>query len=345
MERTHSHEMLDSYVAKKKDVTKWVCLGIIFVCLSFLMISTFQWKYDFSSNILTIRVWQYLLAFFSGGALGLSGLLLQKLTKNNLSDISILGIGSLNIIFIVLFIMFQYDGTTGSLALVRAYLPLISIGSSILGTSIVYTLSKNKPDNCEKFAITGIALQFIFEAISVTLANPRILENQSTQTQVNTEIQNFAYGRFPDIQALSKIGIWRTTTIVSVVVITMLLFVVYKFRKEIDLIELNEELAKFYGVRVKFLKGFLYICVAVIVGIESAMIGSISLLGIVAASFSRLLFKNKSDINIITSFLIGGMLVLLAAFISINLNKNIPIGFLSTSIIAPIFLYLLFKKR
>lgn len=341
----HHKDILEGYTGKKTDITKWICLGIIFICMSFLMLSTFQWRYDFSANILTIRIWQYLLAFFSGGALGLSGLLLQKLTKNSLADISILGIGSLNIIFIVLFIIGKYDGTTNSLALVRANLPLVSIASSILGTSIVYTLSKNKPDNCEKFAITGIALQFIFEAISVTLSNPRVLQDQSTQTQVNTEIQNFAYGRFPDIQSLSKIGIWRATTIISVVVITLLLFVVYRFRKEIDLIELNEELAQFYGIRVKLFKGFLYICVAVIVGIESAMIGSVSLLGIVAASFSRLLFKNKSDVNIISSFLIGGMLVLLASFISINLNKNIPIGFLSTSIIAPIFLYLLFKKK
>lgn len=277
--------------------------------------------------------------------MGVAGLLLQKLTRNNIADISILGVGSLNIICIIFFIMAKYDGTIGSAALVRAYLPLISIGASILGTCIIYTLSKDKPDNSEKFAITGIALQFIFEAISVTLSNPKVLNNSEQQTKVNAEIQNFAYGRFPDIQKLAQEGIWRIIVIVSILAICLAVAAAYKFRREIDLMELNEELAQFYGIRVKALKGLLYLIVAVLVGVESAMVGSISLLGVVSASLSRLLFKNKSSVNIITVFFIGGMMVLFASFISINLNRNVPIGFLSTSIIAPIFLYLIFRKK
>lgn len=275
----------------------------------------------------------------------MAGLLLQKLTRNNIADISILGVGSLNIICIIFFIMGQYDGTISSAAFVRAHLPLISIGSSIFGTALVYSLSKNKPDNSEKFAITGIALQFIFEAVSVTLSNPKILNNQEQQNKINSEIQNFAYGRFPDIQKLSQEGIWRTIVIVSILVICLAVAAAYKFRREIDLIELNEELAQFYGIRVKFLKGLIYFIIAVLVGVESAIVGSISLLGVVAASVSRLLFRNKSSVNIITVFFIGGMMVLFASFISINLNRNVPIGFLSTSIIAPIFLYLIFRKK
>ena len=38
---------------------------------------------------------QLLIAFFGGGALGLAGALLQKVTKNRLAEVSILGIGSL----------------------------------------------------------------------------------------------------------------------------------------------------------------------------------------------------------------------------------------------------------
>ncbi|OAL10710.1 ABC transporter [Candidatus Mycoplasma haematobovis] len=330
---------------KKDDLSKVIALLIICTTISFAMISIFEWRYDFSGNIGTIRIWQFLLAFFSGGALGVSGLLLQKLTRNNLADISILGIGSLNLIFIIIFIICKYDGTTDSSAVLRVYLPLISIASSILGTSIIYTLSKNKSDSCEKFTIIGIALQFVFEAISVTLTNTKLINDASDKAKINAEIQNFTYGRFPDVSKLSQNILWRGMTIAFVIAIIFITCIIYFFRREIDLLELNEELAKFYGVNVKVLKGFLYFCISLLVGIESAMIGSVALLGIVSASFTRLIFGNRSEIGIIVSFLVGGMLVTLASFISVNLNKNVPIGFLSTSLISPVFIYLLFKRN
>ncbi|AEW45755.1 Ferrichrome ABC transporter permease protein [Mycoplasma haemocanis str. Illinois] len=328
---------------RRDDPSKLISLFIVFACVSFLMISTFQWRYDFSSNIGTIRIWQYLLAFFSGGALGVAGLLLQKLTKNDLADISILGVGSLNLIFIILFILGTYDGTHDGSAKLRSYLPLISIASSILGTSLIYNLSKN--NNCEKFTIIGIAFQFIFEAVSVVLSNPKIVEDKDNQARINYEIQNFTYGRFPNVSELSKLFIWRTMTILFCIAIFFIISAVYFFRKEIDLLEMNEELAKFYGVKIKRLKLFLYLSISLLVGIESAMVGTVALLGIVSASFSRLIFGNRATINIPSSFMVGGILVLLASFISINLNQNIPIGFLSTTLIAPAFLYLLFNRR
>lgn len=330
---------------KKDDLSKVIALLIICATIAFAMLTTFEWRYDFTSNIGSTRIWQLLLAFFSGGALGVSGLLLQKLTRNSLADISILGIGSLNLIFIIIFIICNYDGTITSSANLRIYLPIVSIASSILGTSIIYTLSKNKSDSCEKFTIIGIALQFVFEAISVALTSTKIITDSSHKARISAEIQNFTYGRFPNVTKLSENILWRAMTIAFVIAIIFITCIIYFLRKEIDLLELNEELAKFYGVNVKVLKGFLYFCISLLVGIESAMIGSVALLGIVSASFTKLIFGNRSEISIIVSFLIGGMLVTLASFISINLNKNVPIGFLSTSLISPVFIYLLFKRN
>lgn len=52
---------------------------------------------------------QIMIAFFGGGALGLAGALLQKVTKNRLAEVSILGIGSINIFFIYIYAVILKD--------------------------------------------------------------------------------------------------------------------------------------------------------------------------------------------------------------------------------------------
>lgn len=336
---------IDFEIRKQQDKSKIIVLLIIFALISFLVLFTFAGRYDFSYNIVYIRTWQYLLAFFSGGALGIAGLLLQKMTKNSLSDISILGIGSLNIICIILYIFFAFDGTKDNLVNVKKYLPLISIAASIFGTCLVFYLSQKNKKNVDQFIITGISLQFLFEAINLVILNVVSDENASTNHQISTEIANYSYGRFSDISTLSTNVGWRVTTIISFVFIVIICFAVQLFHKQIDLMEINEEMAQSNGINVKRMKKFFYLCIALLAGIESSLIGTISLLGIIAPNISKIIFGNRSQINIFASFFIGGILVLFATFLSVNLSQNIPIGILSTSLIVPVFIYFLIKKK
>lgn len=136
--------------------------------------------------------------------MGVAGLLLQKTTKNNLADVSILGIGSLNIIFIALYIFsFSGEGVRNQ-ELIRQTLPLITIASSILGTGIIYALTKVGDNNSDKFIIVGIALQFLFEAISIAIINPTTsAAPRSTINFTISQITNFTLGKFPDINFLA----------------------------------------------------------------------------------------------------------------------------------------------
>lgn len=129
------------------------------------------------------------------------------------------------------------------------------------------------------------------------------------------------------------------------VAILLIIGIIYFLRKKIDIIEINENLAKSYGIRVEFVKFLLYFLVAVLAGIEAALIGTIALLGILASSIAKFLFGNKTGINVFATFLIGATLVLFASFISVNLATDIPIGYLSTAIITPYFIYMIVKKN
>lgn len=142
---------------------------------------------------------------FGGGSLGVAGMLLQKLTRNNLADVSILGIGSLNIIFITLYILkFYQDGVTDQV-LVRQLLPLVTIASSIMGTAIIYTLTKVGKKSHNSFIIIGIGLQFLFEAVSILVFNPKISAAPGSKLSfISAQITNFSLGKFPDVGDLSE---------------------------------------------------------------------------------------------------------------------------------------------
>lgn len=123
-----------------------------------------------------MRLKQAIIPIVGGGALAFAGILLQKTTRNNLAEVSILGIGSINIMFIFLYAyVFKgklFDGST-----VQQVLPIVTIFASLIGTLIVYLISKSKRANKNTFVIIGIALQLLFEALSVVFVNPTKLTN------------------------------------------------------------------------------------------------------------------------------------------------------------------------
>ncbi|MDQ0513789.1 iron complex transport system permease protein [Mycoplasmoides fastidiosum] len=330
---------------RKKSIIHFISITIIFGVILFFGLTLLRQGFNFSLQIFSLRIWQYLIAIFGGGSLGVAGLLLQKTTKNNLADVSILGIGSLNIIFITIYIFSFRNGDIRNQEIIRQVLPLITIGASILGTSIIYTLTKIGNNNLDKFIIVGIALQFLFEAISISILNPTISAAPgSTINFANSQIINFSLGKFPDINQLATSSRWRLTLIINFVVIVLIMGVIWVLRKKIDLIETSEKLGISYGVKVETLKLILYLLIALLAGIEAAILGTVALLGILAPNISKPLFGNQTKTNLFSTFIIGAIMVMLAAFVSVNLATDIPIGFLSTAIITPYFIFLILKR-
>ncbi|ADX97914.1 iron ABC transporter permease [Mycoplasma suis] len=325
------------------EPSKWISLLIVFISATFFTLFTFDGRYDFSYRISNPRLWQYFLAMFSGGALGVAGLLLQKLTKNPLADISLLGIGSLNIIAISLYIFFQFDGEKASVPSLKVILPFISLAASLIGTCLIYFLSKNKK-NTQSFVISGISFQFFCEAISVAILS-FVNSDRDQASQISREIANYSYGRIPDLQDISAFPHWRIVTIISFILITITVGLVWLFRRELEIIELGDDYAISQGIQIEKLKKMFFVVIAVLAGLESALIGTISLLGIIAPHIAKFIFGNKASSNVLVSFICGALLVVLATFLSVNYGQNIPIGVLSTAIITPIFLFLILKQR
>lgn len=286
-----------------------------------------------------IRLKQVLIPIIGGGALAFAGMLLQKITRNNLAEVSILGIGSINIMFIFAYaFIFKGQLLTGST--VQELLPLVTIVASLIGTMIVFLISRSKRANKNTFVIIGIALQLLFEALSVIFVNPSKLSTTKEGKEIWGKIKHYTMGMV-DTDNTS----WTLIIIASVSIAALIVFALF-LRKKIDIYESSPALATTLGIRVERLRFTVFAIVALIAGIEASLLGTVALLGLVAPSIARLMFKNNFAQSSIASFIIGGILVALASWISTNLfDADFPAGILATAVAAPYFIILILRGK
>ena len=351
----------------KLKLLKWVSLITIFSVVAWLILylrldnkewkpGYGEWSYNATESITgqfknissagegQMRIMQILICVFGGGSLAVAGLLLQKVTKNRLAEVSILGIGSINILFI--YIYFKWIGNDifkNSLA--NYLMPIFLIAFSIFGTFIIWAITKSKKANKNTFVIVGIAIQLLAEAISVVVVNPIKLINGTTEEKASWgKIKSYTLGNVrsnPNLE--SNIQWWLIIS--AIVLIAIIIGVIFILRRKIDTFESSEELATTSGINTKRLRFTIFMLVAILAGIASSIIGSIALLGIIAPSIARLLFKNKTKTLILSTFIIGGLMVMIASWISMNVQIDLPVGILSTAIVVPYFIFLIVREK
>lgn len=349
--------------------SKWLSLVIIIITISFLILTfiisngfTFfdEWTTSSSNSILTEQnsssgpgplqknLVQILIALFGGGALGVAGALLQKVTKNRLAEVSILGIGSLNILFIYGYALLLPEQAFGN-GIWAILMPIFLIIVSVFGTLIIWAITRSKMAHKNTFVIVGIALQLFVEALSVVIVNPSLLIKGlagSNERRIWDKINGYTLGQIRneiDNPLSNPVSWWLIGLSIGII---LLVFVALLFlRKKIDTMETSEKMAITTGINVKRLKLVMYLLVALLAGVAAAILGSVALLGIIAPSLARLLFKNKAWSLMVGSFLIGGIMVLFASFLAIQLQLDVAVGILATAITIPYFLFLMIKEQ
>lgn len=293
---------------------------------------------------------QILIAFFGGGALGVAGALLQKVTKNRLAEVSILGIGSLNIFFIYIYALVLKGEAYGD-GVWAKLMPVFLILVSIVGTIIIWAISRSRKANKNTFVIVGIALQLLIEALSVIVVDPKKLSSQAaskTDKEMWSKIQGYTLGKIrsgveSSTQDPNPVPWWLIFTAIALVV--GVIIVIFFLRRKIDTYETSEEIASSTGTNIKLLRFTIFLLVAVLAGASSAILGSVALLGIIAPSVARMLFKNKMMPVVIGSFLIGGVMVALASWLSLQIHLPVQVGILSTAIVIPYFIFQMIREK
>lgn len=281
-----------------------------------------------------IRIPRIVLALSTGAILAVSGAALQALFRNPLADPMILGVTFGAMLFAVGGIVLSYTLFSWMPALVQQTgISFMAFLGSLLFTLLVYALStKGRHTSVATLLLAGIALGSIASAIT------GLFTYFSTETQLR-DITFWTMG------SLSQ-ATW-TMLGVFIPVCLLVLGLVFRQAKALNVLALGEEEAALMGVATQKVKKVIIIATALGVGASVAITGVIGFVGLVVPHFLRLVGGSDYRFLLPAAALAGGAFLVLADTLArtILAPAELPIGILSSLVGSPFFLWLLLKQR
>lgn len=309
-----------------------LCLGEAMVGPLDVLKSILGIDAGFSSILVTkIRLPRVLVAFFVGASLALSGAILQGVVKNDLASPDILGVVNGGSVGALVFLTIFIDPKNNSLTTSILYMPIFTFMFSFMALMCILIIN-GKSSSTNKLIIIGIGVSAIAKAITnILIINGPIIFIKEATTWITGSI----YG-----------ANW-THAILIMVIFSIFATLTLIFIKDLNLHQLEYEVVIVLGNKLHKSR-------IILLGISAALAagavtigGGISFVGLIAPHIARKLVDSKFENVIPLSILIGGIITLLADFVSkwLFYPQDLPIGIFTAFIGAPYFIYLLVKKR
>ncbi|WP_336803367.1 iron ABC transporter permease [Erwinia aphidicola] len=277
----------------------------------------------------SIRLPRVLLAVIVGGALALSGCVMQGLFRNPLADPGLLGISSGAALAVALSIVMSFS-LPGVLTL---YLPLLAafIGSMAV-TLIIFLLSRQGVSGLSRLLLVGIAINALCGAAV------GVLSWMSNDQQLR-QLSLWGMGSLGQAQ-------WPTVLVCASVVLPCMLLV-QRLARRLNLLQLGEEEAHYLGVDVPRTQRYLLVLSALLVAAAVAVSGVIGFIGLVMPHLMRYCLGDDHRWLLPSSLLSGAILLLLADTLARTLvaPAEMPVGLLTSLIGGPWFLWLILRRR
>lgn len=243
--------------------------------------------------ILSIRLPRILSALLLGGALALSGFLLQTFFGNPIAGPYVLGISSGAKLTVALAMVFSLSS---GMALSSLAMVLSAFLGSMLAMAFVLALS-TKVRSMSILVVCGILIGYICSAVTdfvVTFADDSNIVN----------LHNWSLGSF---SGSSMTDVY----LISILVAAGLLFS-FLISKPIGAYQLGEAYAKSMGVNIKGLRVALILISSLLSATVTAFAGPISFVGIALPHLMKLIFKTSRPLIMIPACFLGGAIVTLA---------------------------------
>ena len=253
---------------------------------------------DNGAIVWNIRLPRILAALLLGGALALSGFLLQTFFSNPIAGPFILGISSgAKLVLSLVMIGFLSRGVTvGSLGLIAA-----AFSGAMLSMGFVLLISA-KVKRMSLLIIGGVMIGYICSAITdfvVAFADDANIVN----------LHNWSRGSFSGM-------LWENVGVMAAVVL-LVLVLTFLLSKPIGAYQLGETYAQNMGVNIKAFRAVLILLSSVLSATVTAFAGPISFVGVAVPHLMRSLFKTAKPIILIPAcFLGGGVFCLLSDLIA-----------------------------
>ena len=274
-------------------------------------------------TLMEYRLPRAVLAILLGGALAISGVLVQSVVRNPLASPDILGINNAAGLVAVSVLMFLPN-------LAFYWMPIFAFLGGVLSFVILWIVCgfNLRPI---KMAIIGVALSALWAAIShyLMLTNP---------VEINTAM-------------LWLTGsLWgRSWSYLNVVLpwLVVLLPLPFIFCRDLDTLGLGENKASTLGVTVNKVQISVLVLAVALSTTAVAICGPIAFLGLVAPHLARRLVGGRHRTLLPAALIIGALLLQLSDILArvIDPPTELPAGILTAIIGAPYFFYLLMRTK
>lgn len=289
-----------------------------------------SWRYI----VLESRLPQAITALLCGGALAVSGLMLQTAFRNALADPSIFGISSGAGLGVAL-VMLLLGGSIGAGSVsVSGYVAIILaafVGAMLVMAVIFFFSTVVKND--VMLLIIGIMIGYLSSsAIS-------LLQFFATDEGVKSYMV-WGMGSFGGV-SMRHMPVFASVTLLGIIASLLLI-------KPLNALLLGDRYAENLGVNIQRVRNWLLIVTGLLTAITTAFCGPISFIGLAVPHMARLLLRSDNHLVLMpVTILCGSVVALLCNLICFLPGENgvIPLGAVTPLMGAPVIIYVIAKRR
>lgn len=273
--------------------------------------------------IYDLRFPRIIISMLAGAAIAVSGVLFQAVLKNPLADPGIIGISS---------------GAGFTAVLVTAFLPsfyffvpVFAFAGGVLAFFMVYFLSWKGGLSPLRIILTGVAVNAFFTGLSSAINTMSGGERTGVASIVEGNINQKTWD--------------DVNTLLPYVVAGLILAVI--FMGECNLLSLEDKTARSLGLNVNTTRIVISLVAVLLASISTAVVGSISFLGLIVPHIGRLLVGSDHKFLIPFSALSGAFVFLIADTIgrTIAAPYEISPAVIMTVVGGPFFILLLRRSK
>ena len=306
-----------------------VCIGTVSIPFADILASAAGRPVEQERILWDIRMPRAMAAMILGGALGLSGYLLQTFFHNPIASPFVLGISSgakMTVSLVMVFLMGKMIPVTSAMMIAAAFLgAMISMGFVLLISRRIEQMSL--------LVVSGIMIGYICSAITelvITFADDAEIVN----------LHNWSRGSFSGIT-------WENVTVMAWVVAAAFI-AVFLITKPLSAYQLGEGYAQNMGVDIRLLRFLLVLLSSILSGCIVAFAGPVSFVGIAVPHLVKNALNTAKPILMIPACFLGGsMFCLFCDLLARTMFAPAELGISTVTAIfgAPVVLWVMIQRK
>lgn len=273
--------------------------------------------------IADVRLPRSLIACIVGMCLGVSGCIMQGITRNPMASPSILGVT--NGASLVTFILFIFFPSAFRMVPIAAFI------GALATTFLIYTMAWKGGVNPTRFILSGVAVGSVISAIHSVLTT---MYPDSLAGMVGFNVGSLSARTWDHLFLILPYAIIG-------------LAISFLFASKINLLAMGDEVAIGLGLKVEKVRMILIIVSALLAACSVSVAGMIGFIGLCVPHMTRMVIGSDHRYLIPACAINGATALVLCDTVSriIIAPKEMPVGVILSAIGAPFFLYLLRKQE